>query len=471
MNISYKNPWLIGGIILVIVSGIYWHRSRSEQPAEEQVTAPVESGTLITSISASGALTAKVRADITTPTYGRIESLSIKDNEEVTVGQPLFRFKSLASATDVAKAYAALLSDISAATTAQQKLQDAHKNEAITATDLASKQLTYDKSKIEANKTITDARQDVIDAASTQAAADTDLEVVSAETGSKSANIALKAAKITAEEDVKKADKVLQEAQRDKDAAALKTKSAQQTQNADQASLTASRLAYQALSNQTVTAPVAGRVVNMSLVAGATVGRSQTGSQGANDAGSSTLFSIVDFNSLRAVVAVNEVDITKISIDQPATLTFDALPPEKTFTGTVVNVDTLGTTIQGVTTYDVEIELDTIDEDLRPGMTVSAAIITQRKDNALLIPNSAIRTEGGQTVVDVVRNGQTETVLVELGDTNDIQTDIVGGLAPGDEVITSRPQANRETSSFGGGFGRGGRSGSFRGGGGFGGLH
>ena len=138
-----------------------------------------------------------------------------------------------------------------------------------------------------------------------------------------------------------------------------------------------------------------------------------------------------------------------------------------------MNVDTLGTTIQGVTTYDVEIELDTIDEDLRPGMTVSAAIITQRKDNALLIPNSAIRTEGGQTVVDVVRNGQTETVLVELGDTNDIQTDIVGGLAPGDEVVTSRPQANGETSSFGGGFGRGGRSGSsFRGGGSFGGgLH
>ena len=132
------------------------------------------------------------------------------------------------------------------------------------------------------------------------------------------------------------------------------------------------------------------------------------------------------------MAAVHEVDITKISADPPATLTFDALPPEKTFTGTVVNVDTLGTTIQGVTTYDVEIELDTIDEDLRPGMTVSAAIITQRKDNALLIPNSAIRTEGGQTVVDVVRNGQTETVLVEIGDTNDIKHDIEGGLGPGE---------------------------------------
>ena len=53
-----------------------------------------------------------------------------------------------------------------------------------------------------------------------------------------------------------------------------------------------------------------------------------------------------------------------------------------------------------------------------------------------------------------------------------MQTDSVGGLAQGDEVVTSRPQANGETSSFGGGFGRGGRSGSsFRGGGGFGGLH
>lgn len=461
MKIPYRNPWLIGVVILLLIGGgIWWHRSRSSNTTTAPTTTRVERGTLVESVSGSGSgsVVAKIQAEVTTSGQGRIEELLVQDGGVVKADQPLLRINSLATDEEVATAYASLLADTEATTTAQQKLQDTQKNEAIAKTTLTGSRLTYDKSKVDAQKTVTDANKSVIDAASTQDTADTDLEVVSAQTGSKSASLNQQSAKIKAQADVKAAEVTLKTSQRDSDAAALKTKSAQQSYDAARASLTASRLTYQALTNQLLTAPVGGTVMNLSLVEGSAVGSRAASTSEETGSSATTLFSIVDLTSLRAEVAINEVDIAKIQIGQPATLTFDALP-NKTLTGSVVSIDRLGTTTSGVTTYSVEIAFDTTDDEIRPGMSVNANIITAQKNNVLLVPNAAVKPQGDQNVVDVLRDGATVTVPVTVGASNDTQTEIVEGVSEGDDVVVSQSSTGA-TGAFSG------QNRSFRGGGG-----
>ncbi|MEK7499849.1 MAG: efflux RND transporter periplasmic adaptor subunit [Patescibacteria group bacterium] len=454
MKIPYRNPWLIGIVILIIIGGIWWYRSRSSTTTTVPTTAQVKRGTLVESVSGSGSVVAKIQADVSASGQGRVEQLLVKDGDIVKADQALLRIKSLATPQDIAQAYASMLGDIESVTTAQQKLQDAQKNEAIAKTSLSGSTLAYNKSKIDAQKTVSDANKGVIDASSAQEVADTDLEALSAETGTKSATLNQQASRIKSKVDVNTAQKTLQEAERDYDSTALKTTSATQSYDAAKAGLAASRLNYQSITNQLLTAPVGGTVMNLSLVEGGTVG---TSTSGTSESASESLFSIVDLTSLRAQVSVSEVDISSVKIDQPATLTFDALSG-KTLTGKVISIDRLGTTTSGVTTYNVEISFDTIDETIRPGMSVNANIITAHKNDALLVPNAAIQPQGDQNVVTVIRNGSQTTVPITLGSSNDLQTEIISGLQEGDEVITGTSTATGSSAfssgnSFGGGGG------------------
>ncbi|KKT92485.1 MAG: hypothetical protein A3E37_04670 [Candidatus Andersenbacteria bacterium RIFCSPHIGHO2_12_FULL_46_9] len=165
MKIPYHNPWLIGVVILVIIGGIWRYRSRSSTTTTTPTTAQVERGTLVEAVSGSGSVVAKIQADVATSGQGRVEQLLVKDGDIVKADQALLRIKSLATPKDIAQAYASMLGDIEATTTSQQQLQDAQKNEAIAKTSLSGSQLAYGKSKIDAQKTVTDANKGVIDAA------------------------------------------------------------------------------------------------------------------------------------------------------------------------------------------------------------------------------------------------------------------------------------------------------------------
>jgi len=448
MKIPYRNPWIVGALVVIVVGVVWWFYSRSSETSTQPVTERVSRGMLVRSVTGTGSVIAKIQADVKVSGQGRIEELLVLDGQQVQADQPLLRVKSLATEEEIAKAYASLLSSTESLTKAQQSLQDAQKNENIAQLTLNGSQLTYDKTKVDAEKTVNDARKGIIDAASTQLQADTDLEVVAAETSGKSAGLSLKSAEIKAKTDLKTAEASLEQAKRDADSISLKTKSAQQSLDAARASLRANQLSYQSLTNQMITAPVSGMVMNLSLVEGSMVGGTSAGSS-TSESSATSIFSIVDLNSLRAQVAINEVDITEVKVGQVATLTFDALSG-KTVTGSVASIDRLGTTTQGVTTYNVEISLDTIDESIRPGMTASANIITEQKDNALLVSNGAIRPQGNQNVVEVVNGGVSTIVPVTLGFSNDVQTEVIEGLQEDDEVVTSQASTTNSTGAFSG---------------------
>ena len=152
-----------------------------------------------------------------------------------------------------------------------------------------------------------------------------------------------------------------------------------------------------------------------------------------------------------AEIALNEVDAAKVKIGQKATLTFDALEG-LSITGGVAEIDALGTVSQGVVTYDVQIGFDTQDERVKPGMSASATVITEVKQEVLMVPNAAVKLSEDAYYVDMLNEAispqaltdpagvisqtspRRQTVVVGLA--NDTMTEIVSGLHEGDAVIT-----------------------------------
>ena len=169
-----------------------------------------------------------------------------------------------------------------------------------------------------------------------------------------------------------------------------------------------------------------------------------------------------------AEISLNEIDIAQVKVGQKTTLVFDAIE-DFSITGEVAEIDTLGTVAQGVVTYNLKIAFDTQDERIKPGMTIDAAIITNRKDSIVLVPNAAIQTQGGQIFVDILENGLLRSVPVEVGLSNEISTEIISGLEEGIQVVTARlgGDGSSQTANAGQSFripGLGGGGGGFRGG-------
>ncbi|MDP2631009.1 MAG: efflux RND transporter periplasmic adaptor subunit [Candidatus Uhrbacteria bacterium] len=152
-----------------------------------------------------------------------------------------------------------------------------------------------------------------------------------------------------------------------------------------------------------------------------------------------------------AEITLNEVDVSKIATQQKTVLTLDALP-DVSITGEVAEIDTIGTESQGVVSYTVKITFDTQESRVKPGMSVSANIITAIQQDVLIVPNTAIKSQGDTQYVEmptendpqarIVPGGlvlslPTRRVQVEIGISNDESTEVVSGLKEGDLIIVN----------------------------------
>ncbi len=155
------------------------------------------------------------------------------------------------------------------------------------------------------------------------------------------------------------------------------------------------------------------------------------------DAASGAAIATIITQQRIAEISLNEVDVAKIKIGQPVTLTFDALDGLD-ISGKVAEIDALGTVSQGVVTFNVKIIFDTQDSRVKSGMSVNATIITNVKTDVLTVPNSAVKTEAsGASYVQVLgADGQPRDVAVEIGLANDTDTEILSGIDESDKVIT-----------------------------------
>ena len=146
-------------------------------------------------------------------------------------------------------------------------------------------------------------------------------------------------------------------------------------------------------------------------------------------------------------INLTEIDVPKITIGDKATITFDAFS-DKTFTGKVISIDTVGSVSSGVTNYPTVILLDTKSNAILPNMGISANIITNTKDDVLLISSSAVKSDdSGNNYVQILKNGKPVNQNIEIGLSSESQTEITSGLQEGDVVITSTTTATKTKSS------------------------
>lgn len=145
--------------------------------------------------------------------------------------------------------------------------------------------------------------------------------------------------------------------------------------------------------------------------------------------------------------AVSESDIGGVADGQKARLTVDAYPGRR-FDGRVAQVRNAPVTVQNVVTYDVVIEVANADLALKPGMTATVEIETARRDDAIRIPQRALRfhpEEAGARDPNAAAvwrqgvDGALERVAITPGLRNETWVELAqGALAAGDAVVVAR---------------------------------
>ncbi len=180
----------------------------------------------------------------------------------------------------------------------------------------------------------------------------------------------------------------------------------------------------QATKTLTITAPIAGFVVEKSVVVGQMV-----------DAGMK-LYRLADIGVVWVYAQVYEQDLPAIQLGQEATMTLSYLPDRK-FRGRVTYI--YPTVDEKTRTARVRMEFHNPGYFLKPGMFATVELVAEIAPSALLIPDSAVLRSGQKNTVFVaLPGGKFEARTVVLGlQAQDDQDQVLDGLSEGERIVTS----------------------------------
>lgn len=149
-----------------------------------------------------------------------------------------------------------------------------------------------------------------------------------------------------------------------------------------------------------------------------------------------TVIAIAPVDSMLMNVSIDESDILSLSTEQKAQVSIESLG-EDTYEGTVTAIDKTGTDSNGVTTYSATISLERV-EGMLEGMSASASITIEGKENALLVPEKAVSRTSSTAYVytsyDESTGELSDMVEVTVGISNGSSIEITEGLKEGDTV-------------------------------------
>jgi HlyD family secretion protein len=386
-------------IIAVLLVGFFtYNQIKSSNAQPQYLTQAVKKANVTQIVSETGNVGSTNKTDIYSPANGIIEEIYVKNNDEVEIGQDLFKVKSTATEQEKAQTQATYLAAKNTLDTANSSLYSLQST-------MFSKWDTY--------KTL--AEGDYYE--------NSDGSPKSEERTSAQFHIA-EEDWLAAEGNYKKQQAVISQAQ---------------------ASLTSASLLYQATLDVVVKATTQGVVANSLISLGDTVSAKVTGTSI-----SPVIVIISEESTTNIKVSLNEVDIPKVKEGQDVETTLDAFPG-KTFKGTVKSIDTVGTDTSGVITYDVLIKINNPDPGIRPSMTANVDIQVAEAKNVLTVPNGAIKPYQGKKAVQII-DPQTKTakyIPVEVGIKGPERTQIIRGINEGTQVITGTKNSAVKTSSSG----------------------
>lgn len=250
--------------------------------------------------------------------------------------------------------------------------------------------------------------------------------------------------------------------------------------------------AEEKLANATLTAPFAGLVAAVNIIVGDQVGEN------------TVVIRLIDPTQFEVEVLVNEMEIYQVSVGAPATLTVAAIPTIA-FPARVTHISPVATVQSNVVNYKVKVQISSLetstgeqtqatppasageiperlkqaiesgqitreqveemmsrrqqggqqrqtsatlpkDFHLKEGLTVTASIWLDERNNVLLVPTKAITSQGGTSYVQVLSSsGVTEARAIQTGISDWQYTEVTSGLNEGEQVIV--PQGSTTTTS------------------------
>jgi HlyD family secretion protein len=380
---------IVGVLVLLLVAMGFIRRK--DKDVARVTTAKVEKVDLIAKVTANGKIQARRKVDLSALVMGQIVNLAVKEGDKVNRGQLLLQIDR-----------------------AQLAAQTAGRESALSAmrSDLQAARATAEQARLDYER----ARRNW-------------------------------EAKILPEAE-------LQRAKSGYDTAQANLSATQQRLLETGANLAASR---DSLSKTTVTAPIQGVVTYLPVKEGEVTVIGTMNNPGTQ------LLTISDMSEVEAVMMVDETSVPEVKIGQKANLNVDAYP-NRTFEGLVTEVgsspisktdpDLLSLT-QGSEAINFKVKIRVVNppETIRPGFSVTADILTGRKESATAIPIQALvvrdvpkkdgkpvagstgrpQTEEG---VYVIKAGKLAFEKVETGLAGELMIEIKNGPKVGEEIVT-----------------------------------
>ncbi len=254
---------------------------------------------------------------------------------------------------------------------------------------------------------------------------------------------------------------------------------AQANANSAQAQVAQARAGLQEardqLSKTRLVAPMTGRVTRLNVEEG------EVAVPGTFSRETALLLTIADMSVVLAKVQVDETDVVRLALGDSVRVTIDAFP-DSSFVGrvslvansaTLTATQTAGGSSDQAVDFDVEITLDNPPETIRPGLSATARIITDTRDDVLSIPIIALTVRSHEALANesvarpatpaatdtsrpgqakgkeaegvfVVRGGTATFVPVKVGIAGEEHFEVLSGVQAGDTVVAGPYQVIRD---------------------------
>ena len=400
-NKYVKRGAIAGAIVIVIAGGAFAYSSASSQPEEaptmQSYTQAVEKGTLALTIEGSGTLAAASTTSASASVSGEVKKVCVEEGDSVSKGDTLFTLTSDS------------LSD--AVTDAKKKKSSAYSSYSEAKSSLSKAKTALKKAKKAAAK----AKK-----AAAKAAGSNDATSSTSDSSSNSQLSEATSAVQSAEENVSKA-----------------TESVSSAKSSYEEACDSYNDAVDALDDLTVTASEAGTVTAVNVAAGDNLSTES----------SDAAVTISDTSTMTLAVNVSEYDIGNIKKGQSAKVKVTALDKETTATVSKVSSTANESNDSSTAYYTVTLKIKKPSSGMLAGMNATATITYKEYKNALLVPTSAVSTQGDSSTVTVQSDdGSTSQVAVTVKGSDDETSAVASDeLSEGDKIVVNY-QVNTDNS-------------------------
>lgn len=339
-----RTAWIIAALLVLASVAGWWWLQRSDASASIYRTAKIVRGALQAAVSATGTVTPVTQVQVSSQVSGQIRDLFVDFNSEVKQGQLIAQLDPQTFEYRVRQAEADVEASRASVLTAQANVQSALAQLSRARVDLADAQRDLDrKQDLLARNFISPAEIDT---------ARSKVDALTEATKAADAQVAV---------------------------ARAQAGNAEATVRQRQAQLSQARVD---LGRTDIRSPVDGIVIKRSIEIGQTVAASLQAPE---------LFVIArNLQDMQVEAAIDEADVGRLRPSLPTTFTVDAFP-RRGFSGEIVQIRKSPVNVQNVVSYTVVISARNPDLALLPGMTANVRIVVEQRDNALKVPNAALR--------------------------------------------------------------------------------